>query len=103
MKAYKHLVKFALAKNCTVSVWDGEEWQVKRSSGYKAIIEAIESVEEAELVIRDSQGEKMGWVRVSAFGLEDDETVVDNTMTDFMNSWDDAYNLTVTFSTIKLA
>jgi hypothetical protein len=97
MKAYKHLVKFALAQNCTVSVWDGEEWQVKRSSGYKAIIAAIESVEEAELVIRDSKGDKMGWVRVSAFGLEDDETVVDNTMTEFMNAWDDAYNLTLTF------
>ena len=96
MKAYKHLVKFSLKKSCTVSVWDGEEWQVKRSSGYKAIIEAIESVEEAELIIRDSKGDKMGWVRVSAFGLADDETVVDNTMTDFMNAWDEAYNPTIT-------
>lgn len=95
MKAYKHLVKHALAQNCTVSVWDGEEWQVKRSSGYKAIIEAIEGVEEAELIIRDNQGDKMGWAKVSAFGLEDDETVMDNTMTDFMNSWDEAYALTL--------
>jgi hypothetical protein len=98
MKAYKHLVKFALAKKCTVSVWDGEEWQVKRSNGYKAIIAAIESVEEAELIIRDSQGEKMGWVRVSAFGLEDAETVVDNTMTEFMNAWDAAYKPTISLA-----
>jgi len=98
MKAYKHLVKFSLNRSCTVSVWDGEEWQVKRSSGYKAIIAAIESVEEAELIIRDSQGEKMGWVRVSAFGLEDAETVVDNTMTEFMNAWDAAYKTTISLA-----
>lgn len=95
MKAYKHLVKFALAQNCTVSVWDGEEWQVKRSSGYKAIIEAIEGVEEAELIIRDNQGDKMGWARVSAFGLEDDETVINNTVTEFMNTWQASYDLTL--------
>jgi hypothetical protein len=98
MKAYKHLVKFSLNRSCTVSVWDGEEWQVKRSSGYKAIIAAIESVEEAELIIRDIQGEKMGWVRVSAFGLEDAETVVDNTMTEFMNAWDAAYKPTISLA-----
>lgn len=31
MKAYRHLVKFALNKGYDISVWDGEEWQVKRS------------------------------------------------------------------------
>jgi hypothetical protein len=95
MKAYKHLVKFALAQNCTVSVWDGEEWQVKRSSSLKAIIEAIESVEEAQITIRDNQGDKLGWALVSAFGLADDETVIDNTITPFMESWDEAYDLTL--------
>jgi len=98
MKAYKHLVKHALNNDCLVSVWDGEEWQVSRSSSYKAIIEAIESVEEAELKIYskfDTRGEGYkGWARVSAFGLEDDETVIDNTVTEFMNMWEDAYNLT---------
>jgi len=98
MKAYKHLVKFSLNRSCTVSVWDGEEWQVKRSCSFKAIIAAIESVEEAELIIRDNQGEKMGWVRVSAFGLGDAETVVDNTITEFMNSWDAAYKPTISLA-----
>ena len=92
MKAYKHLVKFALKASCTVSVWDGEEWQVKRSTGYKAIIEAIESVEEAALRLRDDQGLIIGSVTVSAFGLEDDETVVDYTINPFMALWEKSYN-----------
>ena len=92
MKAYKHLVKFALKASCTVSVWDGEEWQIKRSTGYKAIIEAIESVEEAALRLRDNQGLIIGSVTVSAFGLEDDETVVDYTINPFMALWEKSYN-----------
>lgn len=99
MKAYKHLVKHALAANCLVSVWDGEEWQVNQSSSYKAIIDAIESVEEAELKIytrTNTRGEGyLGWALVSAYGLADDETVMDNTVTEFMNTWGKAYNLTL--------
>jgi hypothetical protein len=94
MKAYKHLVKHALSMGCTVSVWDGEEWQVKRSTGYKAIIDAIESVEEAQLRIR-RHGDVIGWALVSAFGLEDDETVVDHTCTSFMDEWSEIYEATI--------
>ena len=95
MKAYKHLIKFALAQGMTVSVWDGEEWQVKRSTSYQAINDAVESVEEAALRIRDQDGNIQGWALVSAFGLEDDETVMDNTITPLMNAWDEAYNQTI--------
>jgi hypothetical protein len=89
--ACKHLIDHMLAKGYTISVWDGEEWQVKRSTDVKAIDEAVTSVEEAELVIRDKEGNKIGWARVSAYGLEPDETVIDNTMTNAMNEWDEAY------------
>jgi len=92
MKAYKHLIKFALKAGHTVSVYDGESWDVRRSTGYKAIIESIESVEIASLRIRNSEGEIVGWASVMPFGLEDDETVVDHTITPFMELWDDAYN-----------
>jgi len=96
MKAYKHLIKYALKAGHTVSVWDGEEWQVKRSTGYKAIVEAVESVEEAALRIRDNQGAVIvNSVSVQPFGLEDDETVVDYTVTPFMDAWEEAYNLTM--------
>jgi hypothetical protein len=96
MKAFKHLIKYALKAGHTVSVWDGEEWQVKRSTGYKVIIEAVESVEEAALRIRDNQGAVIvNSVSVQPFGLEDDETVVDYTVTPFMDAWEEAYNLTM--------
>jgi hypothetical protein len=95
MKAYRHLVIYALAKDCTVSVWDGEEWQIKRSANFDAIVDAIESVEEAELNIR-SLDDAVTWVRVSAFGLADDETVVDCHDNKFMQEWENSYEKYVT-------
>jgi hypothetical protein len=92
MKAYKHLVKYALAKGHTISVWDGEEWQVRRSVAYQEIVDAIESVEEAEMTIRDIEGNKEAWVLIGAFGLEDDETVMDHSDNKFMQDWSAAYD-----------
>lgn len=101
MKAYKHLVKHALSMGCTVSVWDekeclwmGGQMQVEHCTGYQAIIDAIESVEEAQLRIRQ-HGNIIGWALVSAFGLEDDETVVDHTCTSFMEEWSEIYSETI--------
>jgi hypothetical protein len=92
MKAYKHLVKHALAKGHTISVWDGEEWQVRRSVAYQEIVGAIESVEEAEITIRDIEGNKEAWVLIGAFGLADDETVMDHSDNKFMQDWSAAYD-----------
>jgi hypothetical protein len=92
MKAYKHLVKHALAKGHTISVWDGEEWQVRRSVAYQEIVDAIESVEEAEITIRDIEGNKEAWVLIGAFGLADDETVMDHSDNKFMQDWSAAYD-----------
>lgn len=94
MKAYKHLIKHALSLGCTVSVWDGEEWQVKRSTSYKAIVEAVDSVEEAALRIRQKDA-IIGSAAVSAFGLEDDETVVDYSISSFMEEWNEIYTSTI--------
>jgi hypothetical protein len=92
MKAYKHLVKFALAQGYVCSVWDGEEWQVTHSGKYQRIVDAIESVEEAELKIRSADlDDLITWVKVSAFGLADDETVVDYYDNKFMQEWEEAY------------
>ena len=91
MKAYKHLVKHALASGNTISVYDGEIWEVKRSTAYQVIIACIESVEEAQLRIRNSDGEIIGWALVSAYGLADDETVIDYTVNEYMNKWEESY------------
>ena len=95
MKAYEHLIDYALDFGFTISVWDGEEWQVKRSRDRAAIIEAVESVEEAKLRIRDLAGEVVGSALVSAFGLADDETVMDHTVVDFFEAWVEAYEATL--------
>jgi hypothetical protein len=94
-KAYRHLVKHALGLGHVVSVWDGEEWQVKRSGKFKTITDAIESVEEAQIVIRDSADKKIGWAIVSAYGLEPDETVIDFGVNDFMDDWFNSYEETL--------
>lgn len=91
MKAYKHLVVYLIKKGFLVSVWDGEEFQVKNSAHYEPIIEAIESVEEAELHVKNGYGKEVGWARVSAYGLADDETVIDSTTSSPMGEWWEIY------------
>ena len=92
MKAYEHLVRYALAAGNTVSVYDGEEWPVRESTNAQEIIEHIESVEEAELIIKDPIDRRDLWARVSAFGLADDETVIDYTVHSFTDDWQAAYD-----------
>lgn len=95
MKAYKHLVIYSLAKGHTISVWDGEEWQVHMSTTMDAIIDAIESVEEALVKILDTDGKYIGQALVIPFGLEDDETVADYGVNEYMETWSDEYDKTV--------
>lgn len=94
MKAYKYLVKAALADGHSVSVWDGGEWQVKRATKYTDIINAIESVEEAQLRIRlgTDDNRVIGWALVIPFGLEDDETVADHSDNAYINAVMDSYS-----------
>lgn len=91
MKAFEHLIRYALWNRCTVSVWDGEEWQVKRSDSFDAIRDAIESVDEAHIHIRDN-GKAVAWAAVSAFGLADDETVIDYGDNTWMKEWEKTYD-----------
>lgn len=88
MNAFENLIKYALDAGHTISVFDGEEWDLKNSTDAKEIKAAIESVDEAQMIIRDSAGKKLGWARVSAYGLDPEETVIDNTITPFMEAWE---------------
>jgi hypothetical protein len=92
MRAFKHLINYAIKSGNTVSVHDGEYWAIKRSTGYKAIIDAIESVEVCSIRFRNSENELIGTALVTPF--EDAEcTVCDYSATPFMEQWNEAYNL----------
>lgn len=93
--AYMNLVRYAIIKNMTVSVWDGEEWQVRRSKKSLEIFEAIKSVEEATIRILDADENFVGSAYVSAYGLEPDETVIDWTDNEFMEGWYSQYEQTL--------
>jgi len=54
------LVRAAIHAGYTVSVYDGEEYTVKRSRKERQILAALASTEEDTLLIRDSAGERIG-------------------------------------------
>lgn len=83
-KAYLELIKKALDKGLTVSVWDSEEWQVKRSTSYQEIKDAIESVDISELRFRKKDCEEvLGWAMV-VLDCEPECTVADHTYNELM-------------------
>jgi hypothetical protein len=58
----RKLVADALVLNCTVSVYDGEEWTVKRSSKLREIIAALRTTDEDVLQFRNADGRPVGKV-----------------------------------------
>ena len=86
--AAKDLIRYALSRGNTVSVYDGEEWAVKRSMTYKEIIGAIASVDDAQIRIRDQNSAVVAWARVSLFGLAPDETIIDCSDNAYMKEFD---------------
>lgn len=77
--AYKTLVNELVAAGCMISVFDGEEYDPSQSTDADSILAAIESVEEAELLIYVPNRPAL-WAQVSAYGLAPDETVIDHTI-----------------------
>lgn len=85
--AMRELIRTGIANGFTCSVWDGEEWQVKRSRSLSACVAAVRSVDEAQLRFRDATGEIVGWALVSdAVDLEPDEKVLDCTCQPWIES-----------------
>ena len=90
MKAYKHLIKHAINDlGYTVSVFDGEEWPVKRSTIQRDIYAAIDSVEESQLRFRDKEGKYVGWALIIDYADEPENSVVDFSSNEWMNNWFD--------------
>lgn len=95
-KSHLHLIRYTLAQGNTISVFDGEEWAVKRSTSYKDIKDAIDSVEESQLRIRDNKGNYLGWALIiDGVGFEPDETVSDHSVNEYFDKWNAAYDATV--------
>lgn len=85
MKSYKKLVNAVLADGHLISVFDGAEWAVKSCAEPAAIFAAIESVEQAELRVRDAENRQrvLLWALIIPFGVGDDETVADHSCTEY--------------------
>jgi hypothetical protein len=89
MKAYKHLLQFAVDRNVSFSVDDGDgEWQ-KCGTDVSEAVDIIEGVEECHVRFEDGS---VAFIVPS--GLEDDETVVDYTQTEFTLAWENEWELT---------
>lgn len=77
-KSLKQLIAAAVKGGYLVSVFDGEEWALRRSTDEAEIFDAASGVDEATLNIwkpvEDRAHGKLGWMRL-VYG-NDEETVV---------------------------
>lgn len=60
----KHLVIAALARNWTVSVNDGEEIVISKSTKKAEIFEGMNSTDADILIFHDKDGKRIGWVQL---------------------------------------
>jgi hypothetical protein len=79
------LVTDALALNYTVSVYDSEEWCLKRSSNQEVIMKALNSTGWDQLRFRDSKGEYVGTVAL-IWGNSSWELISDYTVSEAMET-----------------
>ena len=86
-KRIQNLVAYTIKQGLYISVFDGEEWAIKMSNNKKGIIEAIESVEEANITIRDSDRKFIASAYIIPFGVSPDETVADYSDNEYMQKW----------------
>ena len=104
MKAYKSVIKSALAEGLQIHVdYSGEEI-VKCGSSYKAAVDAVEAVDESWiLVVKPSTKNPGKWVRVAAlycvhdWQADDNESIADwlcnrdDNVKNWADRWFDAY------------
>jgi hypothetical protein len=64
MRIEAQIIDAALAKGCTVSVSDGEDWTVNLSRHRNAILDAIGTTGETVLAFRDKNNQRIGFVHL---------------------------------------
>ena len=72
------LIKAALWAGCNISLYDGEEWVIKRSTDRRALLAASMSTDEDYLRIRTANGVIVGVV-VLVYGNEGWDVISDYT------------------------
>ena len=77
---YIQLVDNLLNDSLRISVWDGEDWGVRKSQDRIEILEMIEAVEEAQITAFDFTGHKVGWALIIPHGVCPNETIADCTL-----------------------
>ena len=68
----------ALSMGYLISVNDGEEWVVKKSTDRQQIVSALGSTDADHLMIRTADGKKLGMIYL-VWGNSAEEVVCDNT------------------------
>jgi hypothetical protein len=91
MKAFEYFIKAALEQGCTVSVVSDGIVDLSKSRQAAEIIEAVEAVDWATLIFYNQENKRLGWAQAGAYGLADDETIIDYGVNDFMESINQAY------------
>ena len=79
----KRVVRAAIEAGYTVSLWDGGEWTVKRSSKLPEVIRAMFTVDEESLEFRNAEGGLIGTVWM-VYGNDGFDAISDHTATDTM-------------------
>lgn len=79
------LVDTCLKRGYVISVSDGEEWPVKRSTGKAVIMAALFSTDEDVIVIRNAEGDKLGWFQL-IYGNDGYDVVSDYSDNDICNA-----------------
>lgn len=82
---FKRVVRSALAKGCTLSLCDGEEWTVKLSRDSAQVLGAAFTVDEERLRVRDAGGVYIGDV-FFVYGNDGFDAIADRTDNVIMQS-----------------
>ena len=103
MKAYKSVLKCALADGYIIAIDQGEGEIIKCGGSYKQAVEAIEAVGESWILVVQTRPQPKEWVRVAALyviwggGMADDETIADwycdkdPAVKNWADRWSEAY------------
>jgi hypothetical protein len=76
-RAAHRLIRLLVKRNYSVSVNDGAEWVLKRSTSIPAILSAMGTTSEDHLIIRDPSGEIAGWFNI-LWGNSGEELIADH-------------------------